>query len=173
LIKVDNPSLVQRQSEDALKKMKFNAMKRRLQKYRDLNRDIDNEIERLERLEERAISPSSSNLTGMPKSSGFQDKIAEAAARITELEDEIRDLMKIRDLERFKIERMVKTLSKADERAVIRMRYIDAEDWEQIQFMMFGGKEDYEDKIDNYKQRVFRLHNSAIANLSENNIETD
>lgn len=57
-------------------------MKTRLQEYRNLNREIENQIERLERLETKMYSPSSPNLSGMPKApSCVRDKFADNIAR--------------------------------------------------------------------------------------------
>lgn len=167
MIKQESPCFVRGQSEDTESKKEFELMRKRLLEYRNLNREIDNEIERLERLEDRASSPSSPNLSGMPKApSPATDRMADTVARILDLRDEIEELVSIRNAERANIESLVKRLDKADERAVIRMRYLDLEEWEDIQMMIFGGKEDYCDKFDNYRQRVFRLHNAAIGNLS-------
>ena len=143
-------------------------MRRRLNEYRLLNKEIDNEIERLERLQMKAYSPSSPNLTGMPKApSSTFDRLAYAASKIADLEDEISALMRERDQERKDIEELVKLLDKPDERAVIRLRYLDSEEWDDIIVVLFGYKEDYDEKFDNYKQRVFRLHSSAVMKLSE------
>lgn len=143
-------------------------MRRRLNDYRLLNKEIDNDIERLERLQMKAYAPSSPNLTGMPKApSSTFDRLADIAAKIADLQTEIDSLMKERDQERHNIEDLVKMLPNPDERAVIRLRYLDSEEWVDIIVVLFGYKDDYDDKYDNYKQRVFRLHSSAVSKLSE------
>ena len=98
-------------------------MKTRLQEYRNLNREIENQIERLERLEIKMYSPSSPNLSGMPKApSGVKDKFADNIARKDELETKIRTLISQRDKERKEIENLTGKLRNPDERAVICMR---------------------------------------------------
>lgn len=144
------------------------AMKTRLQDYRNLNREIENQIERLERLEEKMYSPSSPNLSGMPKApSGVRDKFADSVARKIELEKKIRILISQRDDERKDIEVLTSRLRNPDERAVICMRYIDSEEWDDIIEMLFGVSKEIDDDYDNYKQRIFRLHSSAILKMAQ------
>ena len=69
-------------------------MTARFKAYRDLNREIDLQIERLEQMEAKAGSPSTPNLSGMPKGSSFQhDRIADTVARIADLRSEIDSLI--------------------------------------------------------------------------------
>ena len=163
----ENPQLVRGQSEDTEQKEMFDSMRKRLAAYRTLNEEIDNEIERLDRMQDRASSVSSPNLSGMPKApSPVYDRMAEMVARIVDLRTEIEDLIRERDEERKAIEALVKRLDKAGERAVIRSRYLDLEEWEDVQFVLFGNKADFDDRYDDYKQRMFRWHRSAITNLA-------
>lgn len=53
------------------------------------------------------------------------------------------------------------------------MRYIDQEDWKYITYSMFGNKKNYDYNLESYKQRVFRLHKSAIINLIDIYINSD
>lgn len=144
------------------------AMKTRLLEYRDLNREIENQIERLERLEEKMYSPSSPNLSGMPKApSSVRDKFTDDIVRKDELEKKIRKLISLRDRERKAIEGLAGRLRNPDERAVICMRYIDSEEWDDIIAMLFGVSKESDDDYDNYKQRIFRLHSSAISKMTQ------
>lgn len=148
------------------------AMKERLQDYRLLKRDIDNQIERLERLEEKAGLPSSPNLSGMPKSQNtVPDRLADIIARIIDLKENIKELQCEQDTERKNLEKLIRRLKNADEKAVIRLRYFDFEEWEDIIMLIFGDEIDFIDKYDAYKQKVFRLHKSGIINMSKINAE--
>lgn len=138
-------------------------MTARFKAYRDLNREIDLQIERLEQLEAKAGSPSTPNLSGMPKGSSFQhDRIADTVARIADLRSEIDSLIAERDAEQ---KALTRRLPNADRRLVLRLRYLDSEDWEDVLFIAYGGKPDFNEKYDNYKQRVFRLHKQALTEL--------
>lgn len=163
----ENPSLVHGQSEDTVDTRAVDAMRERLRDYRSLNKEIDNEIERLERMEMRITGVGSPVLSDMPKSpSTVYDRMADNVAQKIDLEEEIKELIEQRDSERKAIASLVRKLKKVNERAVIRMRYLDNEDWEDIQMMIFGCEEDFDEKYDNYKQRMFRLHSAAIANMA-------
>lgn len=142
-------------------------MKNRLQQFQSLNREIDNSIERLEMLQMKAVSPSSMNLTGTPKKSpSIGDALSYKTSYIVDLENEIKQMIERRDQEERFIESLVKKLDKPDERFVIRLRYLDGEEWNDVIMLLFGNKPDYDINYDNYKQRVYRLHRSAIDKLS-------
>ena len=148
------------------------AMKERLQDYKALKRDIDNQIERLERLEEKAGLPSSPNLTDMPKSqNAVPDRLADTIARIIDLKEDIKELQCEQNSERKNLEKLIRKLKNADEKAIIRLRYFDSEEWEDIIMFVFGDEIDFIDKYDAYKQKVFRLHKSGIINMSKINAE--
>lgn len=141
-------------------------MTARFKAYRDLNREIDLQIERLEQMEAKAGSPSTPNLSGMPKGSSFQhDRIADTVARIADLRSEIDSLIAERDAEQKALEALIRRLPNADRRLVLRLRYLDSEDWEDVLFIAYGGKPDFNEKYDNYKQRVFRHHKQALTEL--------
>ncbi len=142
-------------------------MKNRLQQFRLLNREIDNSIERLELLQMKATSPHGMNLTGTPKKPpSIGDTLSYKASYIVDLENEIKQLIERRDQEERFIESLVKKLNKPDERFVIRLRYLDGEEWEDVIMLLYGDKPDYNINLDNYKQRAYRLHRSAIEKLS-------
>lgn len=141
-------------------------MTARFKAYRDLNREIDLQIERLEQMEAKAGSPSTPNLSGMPKGSSFQhDRIADTVARIADLRSEIDSLIAERDAEQKALEALIRRLPNADRRLVLRLRYLDSEDWEDVLFIAYGGKPDFNEKYGNYKQRVFRHHKQALTEL--------
>lgn len=139
----------------------------RFKAYKDLNREIDLEIERLERLEVKAASPTPPVLSGMPLVHGGaqQHRIEESIARISELKTEIKELMERRDAERKVLDALICRLHNPDKRLVLRLRYFDAEEWESVFYIMFGGNEDFSEKYDSYKQRVFRYHKAALREL--------
>ena len=141
-------------------------MTARFKAYRDLNREIDLQIERLEQLEAKAGSPSTLNLLGMTKGSSVQHaRMADTVARIADLRSEIDSLIAERDAEQKALEALIRRLPNADRRLVLRLRYLDSEDWEDVLFIAYGGKPDFNEKYDNYKQRVFRHYKQALTEL--------
>ena len=144
------------------------AMKQWLFDYRLLSKEIANEMERLDSLENRLYGMSSPSFNGMPHSSSpVYDKMTDMIQRKENLEDKIQGLITRKNTEGQEIEAMSESLRNPDERAVILMRYIDLEEWEDVQFMLYGSRSDYEEKFDNYRQRMFRLHSAAIEKLAE------
>lgn len=93
-------------------------MTARFKAYRAMNREIDLQIERLEQMEAKAGSPSTPNLSGMPKGSSFQhDRIADTVARIADLRSEIDSLIAERDAEQKALEALIRRLPNADQAA--------------------------------------------------------
>ena len=141
-------------------------MTARFKAYKDLNREIDLQIERLEQMEAKAGSPSTPNLSGMPKGSSFQhDRMAAAVARIADLRSEIDALIEQRDKEQQALDSLIRRLQSPDKRLVLRLRYLDSEEWDDVIFIAYGGKSDFNEKYDSYKQRVFRHHKQALTEL--------
>lgn len=142
------------------------SVKNRLKEYRDRDRDIDNQIERLDRLVERMTSVGVPIISDMPKgSSTSNDKIADMLEQKEELEELIREDVEKQKRERKMFEKILVHI-KADERAVIRTRYFDIASWNDVTDLMFGGKADYIGKEDTYLRRVHKIHGSALLNMA-------
>lgn len=142
-------------------------IKARLQRYTAMLRDIDNQIERLDRMESTMTSASSSNLSGMPKSPGVKtDRTAILVIHKMELEEKIKRTVKKERAENAAIEAMIEKLEKPDERAVIRLRYFDRAEWDGITSVLFGDREDYIDRLDSYQNRTYKMHGRALLELA-------
>lgn len=149
------------------KRYDVDAVKHRLIAYREREKDIDNQIERHELLSQKMISIGSPTLSDMPKAvSPSHDKIANMVAMKMELEESIREDVRFQSEERKAIEDILKHLKKSDEKAVIRMRYLDGVSWNDVVDMIFGGKEDFLGKEDTYLRRVHKIHGSALLNMA-------
>ena len=100
------------------------AVKERLNEYREKERDIDNQIERLVRLVTKMSSVGAQTITDMPRSPGADgDRIGKLVAEKEELESCIRSDEQDQKEEWSKIEAILSKLKHSDERAVIRIRY--------------------------------------------------
>ena len=143
------------------------AVREWLDQYLDTEKEIDGQIERLERLESRMQGISAQVLTGMPRSpSASTDRMADMLSQKEELEQEIKDAVSQQGLVRTKIETILKRSCKSEEKSVIRMRYIDRSEWKEVLDMMYGGKPDFLDREDSYERRMYRKHDSAILNMA-------
>jgi len=126
-------------------------IKDRLAAYTAMLRDIDNQLERLDRMEMTMASPPGPDLTGMPRGSGTpSDRTGMMVERKMELEEQIDRLKAEEKQERNAIEGLILQLSDPDERAVIRLRYFDRADWESTCGVLFGDRRDYVDRVDAY-----------------------
>lgn len=126
-------------------------IKDRLAAYTAMLRDIDNQLERLDRMEMTMASPPGPDLTGMPRGSGTpSDRTGMMVERKMELEEQIDRLKAEEKQERNAIEGLILQLSDPDERAVIRLRYFDRADWESTCGVLFGDRRDYVDRADAY-----------------------
>lgn len=150
------------------KRYDVEAVKQRLTEYLENERDIDNQIERLEHLNARMVGVGAQVLTDMPKApSATNDRMAELLGQKEELELSIRAAVSEQSRERQKIEQILKHLRNPDERAVIRMRYFDRSSWPEVRDMMFGHKADFDEKEETYLRRTHRVHGSALVNMAK------
>lgn len=79
-------------------------------------------------------------------------------------------------LERLKLkeacerERLTGMISKLDcekQRQVIFARYFDGHSWMTVCELVFGAREDFEEKTESYQRRIFRIHGNALDNLNK------
>ena len=145
-----------------------NDIKERLGKYTRLLREIDNQYERLGRMEISMAAPPGPDMTGMPRGSGTPtDRTGMMVERKMELEEQIDRLKAEEKQERNAIEDLILQLSDPDERAVIRLRYFDRADWDGICAVLFSDRQDYLERIDSYQNRTYKAHGRALLRMAE------
>lgn len=150
------------------KQWDVSAVKDWLIEYREKERDIDNQIERLERFTIKMTSVGAQVISGMPRATGTTgDRIGSMIGQKEELEASIRSDVKEQSDKRRLIESILARLQHSDERAVIRIRYIDRESWNIVAELMFGSCDDYEGKEDTYLRRVHKVHGAALQNMAK------
>ena len=99
---------------------KTKRIKERLHRYTALLRDIDNQRERLDRMEATIGSPSGPDLSGMPRpQGGVSNPVAAAVEKKMELEAKIRQKEAEEKAERRAIEAMTELMDDPDERLTI------------------------------------------------------
>lgn len=141
-------------------------VKQWLMKYQQGERTLDIMIERLEALEARLSTVSSPKLDGLPHGSPTYDRTLSLIAQKEQLEWQARKMVQSQTENRLEIERAVELLPKADEKAVLQMRYIDGEKWGDVAQMLFGSRDDFFDREDSYIRRTTKLHGQALQNLT-------
>ena len=156
------------------KRYDVDAVKNRLNAYRDKEREIDVKVERLETLISKMRSVGSPGMSDMPKTPcASNDRMARDLERKEELENSINDAIAAQNAEKASIKEKLKQLKLSDEMEVIEIRYFDCNSWSDVTRIMFGMKADFEKKQDSYLRRVFKIHGSAllhIAMLEENDV---
>lgn len=147
------------------------SVKAWLRSYGELIADIDNLCERAEILREKASSPSSPILDGMPhEKGGHTDRIGHLVAQCDSIEYEAKTkLTKAKTLYKG-IDTSIKMIQgkgSADKRAVLQMRYLDLATWDETLDMLFMKKPDFLDKEDTYLRRCHKIHKEALEALTE------
>ena len=128
--------------------------KRMLQSYRWLRMDITHLEEKLAELDSMARKMTTS-MTGMPHgSSNIQDRMAETVTKIVDVQIEINDKV-LESLERIsQIEQSINCLPPR-EQIIMRKRYIDCMEWEQICVDMCYGW-----------RQIHSIHSEALKAIS-------
>ena len=145
-----------------------NDIKERLGKYPRLLREIDNQYERLGRMEISMAAPPGPDMTGMPRGSGTPtDRTGMMVLRKMELEEQIKETIAEEQKERASIEAMIQRVKHPDERAVLRLRYFDRADWDGICAVLFSDRQDYLERIDSYQNRTYKAHGRALLRMAE------
>lgn len=127
--------------------------------------------ERLDTLRSRAESARTASLSGLPHAAGETvDRVGVIVAQIEELaEENARLWTKVSELRRER-EAAIKQIHGhgwPEQRAVLRMRYIDLESWNDLTFALFGSKEDFAEREDSYLRRAYKLHGKALYELAQ------
>ena len=150
------------------------AIRQRLDDYKSDDREIENQIERLERLNAKMKDVGAQQITDMPRSpSPVRDRMADYISQKDYLTETLNRLIIKHKEDRLEIQRVLGHLKNPDERAVIQMRYIDIAPWSEVIDMMFGGAKDYVGKEDTYQRKVYAIHKNALAGMATYIISTN
>lgn len=149
------------------KKLDVDAVRKMLDEYVIAEEDIDREIQRFEYLTSKMTGISAQIMNGMPRSSRMStDRMADMLGRKEELEASIRALVDQQSQKRKEVENIIRHLKNTEERAVIRLRYLDRTEWDEVLEIMFGGKPDFNDRFETYRRRMYRVHGTALVNMA-------
>ena len=147
---------------------KTRKIKERLLAYTALLREIDNQQERLDRMESNMGVLPGPDMSGMPRpKGGVSDRVSVAVVRKVALEEKIAEVVAIEREENAALEELIGQLADPDERAVIRLKYFDRVEWPDIVFVLFGGHTDLNDRFESYQNRVYKIHGRALLNLAD------
>lgn len=130
--------------------------------------ELQNEQERYEILESRS-GPKSKQIDGMPhvaSSNKDASYINDAFDKI-EVEKKINELNKLIKEEYQLINLLIEKLKEPDEKSILKMRYFHCMEWSDIREVKFSQRPDYYENMDKYKDKVFKIHGSALKHMKE------
>lgn len=97
-----------------------------------LNREIENDCRRLEELEAKLSSPSSPNLSGMPRSTAYGNKIESSVADIIDLRAIIAAKQQQCIYERSRLMRYITEIDDSLTREIFTFRFVNGLSWRQV-----------------------------------------
>ena len=104
-----------------------------------LNREIERDQERLEKLRASASAPGAPNYDGMPKNPSFENRLERYIAEIVDLEAIIQAKITQCLHERARLERYIAEIPDSLTRQIFQLRFISGLSWVQIAFSVGGG----------------------------------
>ena len=116
-----------------------------------LNREIEREQERLEKLRVRASASGASKYDSMPKSPSFENRLERYTAEIVDLEAIIQAKTVQYLHERNRLERYIAEIPDSLTRQIFRLRFVGGLTWVQIAFEVGGGNTE-----EGVRKRVYR-----------------
>lgn len=128
--------------------------------------ELEDELRRLELMGDPITYKSPSNIDGMPHAiGGAYDKMADAIIKRTDSDTRISYLnAKVKEEEQA-IEQVLSHLPMARQKTVIRIRYYQNYDWDDVALFMFGDQSDYASNSEKYKSKAQKIHGTALANM--------
>ena len=128
--------------------------KKYLKGYRTNKRRVNRIDEELEELRELAATARAIGYSGMPHGSGHQTDLSDELARITSLEEKLKE-EKRKCIESYiDIENQIKTVKDEDENEVLFYRYVKGLCWWEIA-----------EKKECSERWIHKLHGNALAHL--------
>lgn len=115
---------------------------------------IDNLKNQLLSLQEVEQSAKSQQLSDMPKGSCHNGDLSDLMVRVEQLRGKIRNEIKESIKTRTMIEESIFELQNEDEVNVLRMRYIEAMEWKEIEV-----------KLDFSRTKIYNIHGNALKNI--------
>lgn len=144
--------------------MADDVVKQRLFSYIYLKKEVDHQLERLQRMRSQEILPAQKESDGSAHTAGNSDRMANAVIRRMAYEDRVLPQIQAAQAEMDAIEDEISALRDPLERTVLRLRYIDGEycrhmKWNDVATSVYGDDEE------KHLTAVHRIHGRALENL--------
>ena len=139
-----------------------------LSRYRLAVEEAEGLSERARELRAQVESARTSNLDGMPHHQPFSaDRIGRVLGQIEELEQQAQAAWDSAAGVYDELQAAINALPSPNLRTVLCARYLDLLTWERVTSVLFGSREDFEQKSDSYLRRTFKFHGTALAELAQ------
>lgn len=83
------------------------------------------------------------------------------------IKDRLGELLKIEEKEYEELTGIINALPRGKQRQVMFARYIDGLPWKVINQLIFGERQDFEEKKENYQRTTYRIHGRALIKSDE------
>ena len=128
--------------------------------------ELEDELRRYDQMNGASYYRSPASNDGMPHSSGgISDPTADAVIKPLDLSKQLDKLRKLIWVEEEAIETVLAKLPKANQKTVIRIKYFQRYDWDDVALFMYGDKMDYARNTEKYKKKALNIHGTALANM--------
>ena len=143
------------------------SVKHLLWSYVDGKHEVERCADALELIEKELTSAGVQTLTGMPRNpSPSYDRWVELLAQKDEIEEEVRSRNLDLENKRKQINALIKAVESAEQRAIIRFRYCLGRDWDEVLGEMYMNQEDFLDREETYKRRMYMQHAKALQTMA-------
>ena len=116
-----------------------------------LNREIEMDKDRLEKLRTKASGPSGPNLTGIPGGGSYENSIERYIAEIVDLEEIISAKIRQCEHERNRLEKYIADIDDSQTRQILTLKFVNGLNWVKTAERVGGGN-----SADGVRQRVYR-----------------
>lgn len=144
--------------------------KKRLLRYVSLKMEIENQLERLERMRANTELPAMREGDGSQRSIYVNDRLSSAIIRKIEQEEKIQEIIRENENEMRYIEDEVDSMEDPMQREVLRLRYLDGDycklmSWRQVCEYI------YNDTDEKHMKAIYRLHGHALQAIERQTSE--
>lgn len=142
------------------------SVRSQLEAYRSACRELDLQLQRLEQKRQELGDIKSPTLEAMPAGFNAGDPNARKVMELVKLEERIENLEAQIESEHNELEPLIQRMKNAEQRMVLRMRYFDGMEWDDITFAFYGDRIDYVTEEKSYRHQLYDTHTRAISSLA-------
>lgn len=137
-----------------------------LKKHSEHRKELRDEQQRYEMINGiNYYGKSPSNIDGMPHCPSTGNAIENSIVKKNDAETYIDKMQALVNTEECQIEEVLSKLTKANQKYIIRLRYFQCFDWDEITYIVYGDKKGYFGSQDKYKAKCMKVHGLALQNM--------